>query len=367
MTLTLEGVAKRVGAEQHLHPLSLELQPGSFNVLLGRTLAGKTTLMRLMAGLDAPNAGRVLENGKDVTGTSVRHRDVAMVYQQFINYPAMTVYENIASPLRRQGKDKAEIDAKVRRTAAMLRIEPYLQRLPAELSGGQQQRCAIARALVKGAGLLLLDEPLVNLDYKLREELRAELRDIFADGKTTVVYATTEPQEALILGGNVTVLHEGRMLQTGPTGDVFHAPATLDCAEVFSDPPMNVVDAILTNDRVALSDGTSLPLSAHDRNLPAGPCKVGIRANHLTVLRRNERLVPIKGRVELSEISGSETFIHLHHGGTTLIAREDGVHSHPIGSEIQVYADPDRIFVFSTAGQLVAAPNWRRGALRNIA
>ena len=122
MTLTLEGVAKRVGAEQHLHPLSLELQPGSFNVLLGRTLAGKTTLMRLMAGLDAPSAGRVLENGKDVTGVSVRRRDVAMVYQQFINYPAMTVYENIASPLRRQGKDKEEIDAKVRRTAAMLRI-----------------------------------------------------------------------------------------------------------------------------------------------------------------------------------------------------------------------------------------------------
>jgi glycerol transport system ATP-binding protein len=367
VTVSLEGVTKKVGADLHLHPLSLALQPGTFNVLLGRTLAGKTTLMRLMAGLDAPSSGRVLENGKDVTGVSVRHRDIAIVYQQFINYPAMTVFDNIASPLRRQGKSSAEIDAQVRRTADMLRITPYLTRLPAELSGGQQQRCAIARALVKGAGLLLLDEPLVNLDYKLREELRAELRDIFADGKTTVVYATTEPQEALILGGAVTVLHEGRLLQTGPTSDVFQAPVTEECASVFSDPPMNVLEAILTNDRVALSDGTSLPLSAHDRNLPAGPCRVGIRANHLTVLRRSDRLVPITGRVELSEISGSETFIHLRHGSTTLIAREDGVHTHPIGSEIQVYADPDRIFVFSTAGALVAAPLGRRGMLRNIA
>ncbi len=367
MTVTLEGVTKRVGAEQHLEAVSLALQPGTFNVLLGRTLAGKTTLMRLLAGLDAPTTGRVFENGKDVTGAPVRSRDIAMVYQQFINYPAMTVYDNIASPLRRQGKSSGEIDRKVRETSAMLRIDPYLQRLPAELSGGQQQRCAIARALVKGAGLLLLDEPLVNLDYKLREELRAELRDIFADGKTTVVYATTEPQEALILGGAVTVLHEGRLLQSGPTAAVFHAPATEECASVFSDPPMNVVEAILTNDRVALGDGTSLPLSAHDRNLPAGPCRVGIRANHLTVLRRSDRLVPITGTVELSEISGSETYIHLRHGSTTLIAREDGVHTHPIGSDIQVYADPDRIFVFSTGGQLVAAPQGRRGLLRNIA
>ncbi len=367
MTLKLENVTRKVGADTHLHPLSLELRPGTFNVLLGRTLAGKTTLMRLMAGLDAPAAGRVFENGRDVTGAPVRSRDIAMVYQQFINYPAMTVYDNIASPLRRQGRSAAEIDRKVRGTADMLRIAPFLARLPAELSGGQQQRCAIARALVKGAGLLLLDEPLVNLDYKLREELRAELRDIFADGRTTVVYATTEPQEALVLGGAVTVLHEGRLLQTGPTGAVFHAPATEECADVFSDPPMNVVEAILTNDRVVLGDGTSLPLSGHDRNLPAGPCRVGIRANHLTVLRRSERLVPIKGRVELSEISGSETYVHLRHGDTTLIAREEGVHTHPIGSEIQVYADPDRIFVFSTSGQLVAAPHGRRGLLRNIA
>ncbi|AWK88172.1 ABC transporter ATP-binding protein [Azospirillum thermophilum] len=367
MTLKLDGVTKRVGAETHLHDLSLELQPGTFNVLLGRTLAGKTTLMRLMAGLDAPTGGRLFENGRDVTGAPVRRRDVAMVYQQFINYPAMTVYENIASPLRRQALDKAEIDRRVRRTAAMLRIDPYLDRLPGQLSGGQQQRCAIARALVKGAGLLLLDEPLVNLDYKLREELRAELRDIFADGRTTVVYATTEPQEALILGGSVSVLHEGRLLQSGATAAVYHAPATGTVAAVFSDPPMNFIDGILTNDRVALSDGTQLPLSSHERGLPPGPCRIGIRANHLTVLRRSERLVPIRGRVELSEISGSETFIHLSHGGVTLIAREEGVHTHPIGSEIQVYADPDRVFVFSPAGQLVAAPGWRQGRLRNIA
>ena len=187
-------------------------------MLLGPTLAGKTSLMRLMAGLDRPTAGRVLVDGVDVTGQSVRKRSVAMVYQQFINYPTLTAYDNIASPLRLQGVAAAEIDRQVRDTARLLHIDHLLDRLPAELSGGQQQRLAIARALVKRASLLLLDEPLVNLDYKLREELRAELRDLFARQQTTVVYATTEPLEALIMGGEVIVMDEGRVLQTGAHG-----------------------------------------------------------------------------------------------------------------------------------------------------
>ncbi|MGB8332864.1 MAG: ABC transporter ATP-binding protein, partial [Desulfobacterales bacterium] len=178
MGLSLEKIDKIVGYETHLKDIDLELAPGSRNVILGRTLAGKTSLLRIMAGLDRPTRGRVLVNGQDVTGTSVRKRNVAMVYQQFINYPSLNVYKNIASPLKLAGMDKNEIDRRVHDTAAMLRIEHLLDRLPAELSGGQQQRIAIARSLVKNADLLLLDEPLVNLDYKLREELREELQDI---------------------------------------------------------------------------------------------------------------------------------------------------------------------------------------------
>jgi glycerol transport system ATP-binding protein len=367
VTLTLEAVTKRVGAETHINAVTLALEPGSFNVLLGRTLAGKTTLLRLMAGLDQPSSGRILEGGRDVTGMAVRKRDVAMVYQQFINYPSMSVYDNIASPLRRQGLDRAEIDRKVRATAGMLHIETFLDRLPAELSGGQQQRTAIARALVKGAGLLLLDEPLVNLDYKLREELREELRDLFRETQTIVVYATTEPTEALIMGGSTAVLDEGRLLQHGPTLEVYQRPADTRCAAIFSDPPMNFMDAILSEDRVTLEGGTHLPLSSPVRNLRPGPCRIGIRANRLSVLRRSEADVAIEARVELAEIGGSETFVHLVHRGVQLVAQQDGVHPYRIGDTIPVYIDPTRVFVFAPDGSLIAAPDRRPAWFRGVA
>ena len=206
MELMLKGIEQRVGAAIHLLPIDLTLVPLAVTVLLGATQAGKTTLMRLMAGLDVPSAGRVIADGRDVTGMPVRERNVAMVYQQFINYPSLTVADNIASPLKLRGAlGRAAIDARVAELATKLHIEPFLQRLPAELSGGQQQRVALARALAKQAPLMLLDEPLVNLDYKLREELREELSALFASGESTVVYATTEPTEALLLGW----LHRG--------------------------------------------------------------------------------------------------------------------------------------------------------------
>ena len=178
-------------------------------------MSGKTSIMRLLAGLDKPTTGRVLVDGKDVTGFDVRQRSVAMVYQQFINYPSLTVYENIAWPLRVQGKPKAEIEKRVAEAAKLLRLEPFLKRTPLQLSGGQQQRTAIARALVKGANLVLLDEPLANLDYKLREELRAELPRIFEASGAIFVYATTEPTEALLLGGDTICMWEGQALQAG--------------------------------------------------------------------------------------------------------------------------------------------------------
>jgi len=218
MSVELKGVSLVVNREYWLADVDLALAAGEINVLIGPTRAGKTTLMRVIAGLDRPTQGQVIDGGQDVTGVSVRRRDLAMVYQQFINYPSQTVFENIASPLRIAGKlSESEIDARVRDISTRLHIEQLLQRMPAELSGGQQQRTAIARALAKGANLLLLDEPLVNLDYKLREELRTELRELFAGSGTTVVYATTEPQEALTLGGHVIVMNEGRVQQHGPT------------------------------------------------------------------------------------------------------------------------------------------------------
>src|SRR6201996_6146004 len=235
MTVALEGVTRMVDGIATIRDVSLSLERGTLSVLLGPTLSGKTSIMRLLAGLDKPTTGRVLVDGKDVTGADVRQRSVAMVYQQFINYPSLTVYENIASPLRVQGKPRAEIEKRVQEAARLLKLEPYLNRTPLQLSGGQQQRTAIARALVKGADLVLLEEPLANLDYKLREELRTELPRIFEASGAIFVYATTEPSEALPLRGHTTSLWEGQVLQVGEPSKVSRHPDTMRVAQVFSD------------------------------------------------------------------------------------------------------------------------------------
>ena len=254
MDIVLDSISKIVNGQIHINNISLKIESGATNVILGHTLAGKTSLLRLMAGLDRPTSGRILVDGRDVTGLPVRKRSVAVVYQQFVNYPSMTIYNNIASSLKMSGMKKSEIDRKVRKTAAMLHIEDLLNRLPAELSGGQQQRTAIARSLVKDAELLLLDEPLVNLDYKLREELQVELQDIFKQRKAIVVYTTTEPTEALILGGNIVVIHEGSVLQSGSTPEVYRNPATINVAQVFSDPPINLLNGTIQANTIRLGD-----------------------------------------------------------------------------------------------------------------
>ena len=355
MQLTLAGIEHQVGAQSWLYPLHLELVPQAVTVLLGATQAGKTTLMRLMAGLDKPSRGRVSVDGLDVTGVPVRQRNVAMVYQQFINYPSMTVYDNIASPLKlRQPKPAAQaIDARVRELAARLHIEPFLQRLPAELSGGQQQRVALARALAKAAPLMLLDEPLVNLDYKLREELRDELSQLFASGQSTVVYATTEPTEALLLGGYTAVLDGGELLQYGPTAEVFRRPRSLRVARAFSDPPMNLVKATTQPGGMLLQGGVSLVAT-----LPATPdpaLTLGVRAGALRVQQRNGD-VALPGKVELAEIAGSDTFVHVSTPIGELVAQLTGVHVFTLGEPITLYLEPAQAYVFDAAGALLIAP-----------
>jgi glycerol transport system ATP-binding protein len=349
--LTLDGIAHRVEATTHLYRLNLALQPSTVTVLLGATQAGKTTLMRLMAGLDVPSEGKVLVDGRDVTGMPVRERNVAMVYQQFINYPSMTVADNIASPLRLHGgMDKAAIAARVQALASQLHIEPFLQRLPAELSGGQQQRVALARALAKNAPLMLLDEPLVNLDYKLREELRDELSALFAAGSSTVVYATTEPTEALLLGGYTAVMDAGELLQYGPTAEVFHRPASIRVARAFSDPPMNLIagGAQALQPHLADSLGGLLAMASPDTTL-------GVRAGALRVQQRPGDIV-LPGTVDLAEISGSDTFVHADTPAGELVVQLTGVHYFELGARITLYLDPQQVYVFAADGALKRAP-----------
>ncbi|RCK45255.1 ABC transporter [Thalassospira profundimaris] len=356
MTLTLENITKTVGGVTHIDDVSMTLEPGSFNVLLGRTLAGKTTLMRIMAGLEPPSSGHILVNGSNVTGQRVQQRKVAMVYQQFINYPSMTVYDNIASPLKLQGTAKAEIDKRVRSTAELMHIEHLLDRLPQELSGGQQQRTAMARAMVKDCTLLLLDEPLVNLDYKLREELREEIPNLLAERDTIVVYATTEPMEALLLGGKCAVMHEGRVTQFGPTTRVFHNPATVETGLIFSDPPINLIGARVSNGALELASDHKVALSGHFADLQEGNYTIGVRANHLSVVNPGPGAIAMQGHVELAEITGSETFVHVHFSDVSWVIQEEGVHNPTLGETSTFYLDPSRLFVFDARNRLVAAP-----------
>ena len=353
--LELRNVSKTVGAEEHIRGVSLALQHGTLNVLLGPTLSGKTSLMRLMAGLDTPTSGSVFFDGVDVTGQPVQKRKVAMVYQQFINYPAMTVYENIASPLRVAGEDRQAIDRKVRKAAELLRLTPYLDRTPLNLSGGQQQRTALARAIVKNAGLVLLDEPLANLDYKLREELRAELPKIFAESGAIFVYATTEPHEALLLGGSTATLSEGRVTQFGPTIEVFRNPVDLVTARTFSDPPLNTIVLGKKGAGFQLDGGVVLPAPEGLSGLADGNYTIGFQPHHLLLQRPTAGAVPVKAKVTVTEITGSESFVHLDYADARWVMLAPGIHHFDPDDVIEVFIDTRHLMVFDEAGRAVSA------------
>ncbi len=353
MPLELQGLTKRVGADTHIYPTDISFDDGSFNVLLGATRAGKTTLMQLMAGIQKPTAGKIMHNGQDVTQVAVQKRNVSMVYQQFINYPMLNVFENIASPLRVIGMTDAEVKSRVGKAAELLRLGPMLQRKPNELSGGQQQRTAIARAIVKDSDLIFLDEPLANLDYKLREELRDELPKLFAGRKAIVFYATTEPHEALLFGGKTATLHEGRITQYGVTSEIYREPNSLLSAEVFSDPPINVAQAVKSGKSLALTDGTQWSVSGPALKLADGAYTIGIRPHHVIPFGKGKIPCEIGGRVLVTEISGSESVIHFHSGGKTWVSQTAGVQPIKVGETVRFQADVSRGIFFDAAGKRV--------------
>ena len=360
MTAVLENVSLDVGGQHYIRNVSLKLVPGTINVLLGPTLSGKTSLMRLLAGLDRPTSGKVLVDGVDVTGKPVRERNVAMVYQQFINYPSHSVYENIASPLRVQRLAAVEIDKRVREAAQLLRLEPYLQRMPLQLSGGQQQRTAIARALVKRAALVLLDEPLANLDFKLREELREELPRIFEASGAIFVYATTEPSEALLLSGNVACLWEGEILQFGLTQNVYRRPDNLKAAAVFADPPLNTLKANVAGGQVRFNGGHGTSLCRGLLSgLSDGDYTLAFRAHQIRLDPAGGEFYSFPSKVIVTEITGSESFVHLTHTGAPWVSVLPGVSPLVPGADATVAIDPANILVFGQSGALVRAPERR--------
>jgi len=357
--LELRNVTRISGGETFIGETNLRLERGTLNVLLGPTLSGKTSLMRLMAGLDRPSTGSVHFDGVDVTGLPVQKRNVAMVYQQFINYPTMTVYENIASPLRLAGTERETMDREVRKAAELLKLVPYLDRMPLSLSGGQQQRTALARAIVKRAGLVLLDEPLANLDYKLREELRAELPSIFAETGSIFVYATTEPSEALLLGGYTATLSEGAITQFGRTIDVFRDPADLVTATTFSDPPINTIQLTKQGSRFLLDKAIDLPVPGRLGGIPDGVYTVAFQPHHLSLQAPVDEAVSVPAKVSVTEITGSESFVHLDFAGRRWVMLAPGIHHLEPDDTVQVFIDPRHVMVFDVSGHAVRAPSKR--------
>ncbi|MCV6594330.1 MAG: ABC transporter ATP-binding protein, partial [Silicimonas sp.] len=326
MTLELKNATKITRGVTHIKPTSLVLEPGHFNVLLGQTGAGKTSLIKLMAGLDPLASGQILMGGEDVSKLSTQKRNISLVHQFFVNYPHMSVFDNIASPLRVAGMAKSEIEGRVQEAADILQLSPMLHRKPQELSGGQQQRCALARAIAKESRAVFLDEPLANLDYKLREELREQLPELFAGRGAVVVYATSEPEEALLLGGYTGLMDDGIVTQFGPTAEIYRKPATLTAARVFSDPPINAAPITKEGTTAKLANGASWTLSGPAADLKDGAYTLAIRPHHVLPTQKGESDVALSGVVQVTELSGSESSAHFLMGDNGWVSLSHGVH-----------------------------------------
>jgi glycerol transport system ATP-binding protein len=354
MTLELKQVTKRVGPVTYIKPTSLMLEAGHFNVLLGETGSGKTSLIKLMAGLEPLASGQIFMDGQDVSKLSTQKRNISLVHQFFVNYPHMSVFENIASPLRVAGMAKSEIQGRVEEAADILKLRPMLNRRPDELSGGQQQRCALARAIAKESNAVFLDEPLANLDYKLREELREQLPELFAGRGAVVVYATSEPEEALLLGGYTALMNDGHMTQFGPTADIYRAPHNLVSAQVFSNPPINTAPVVKKGTRMQLSPDLSWDLSGPAAGLGDGEYTMAVRPHHVVPAQSSQARVALTGTVLVAELSGSESSAHFTFGDQNWVSLAAGVFPYQIGEVHQFFMDSDQCLYFAPDGRLVA-------------
>jgi glycerol transport system ATP-binding protein len=349
MTLQVKNITKVVDGQVRIKPTTLTLETGHFNVLLGQTGSGKTSLIKMMAGLDPIAAGQVILDGQDVTKLSTQKRNISLVHQFFVNYPHMTVYDNIASPLKVAGMAKSEIQGRVEEAADILQLRPMLKRRPHELSGGQQQRTALARAIAKESRAVFLDEPLANLDYKLREELREQLPELFAGRGAVVVYATSEPEEALLLGGYTGLMDDGNVVQFGRTADLYRAPGSLTAAAVFSDPPINTAPVTKTGDQIKMGEAAWTAQGA-SKGLSDGEYIMAVRPYHVTPTPNAQETVSLTGEVLVTELSGSESSAHFRLAVGDWVSLSHGVHPFEVGADHPFYLDPSACFYFAPDG-----------------
>ena len=353
MNLVAEKLSYKPDEQFHLNEVSFNFKKGNIYTILGRTLSGKTTLLKTIAGLLTPDSGDIQFEDKDFLKVPVWERNIAMVYQQFINYPHLNVFENVAFPLKQRKVDDQEINDEVLKSLKSVGLEGYENRKIQELSGGQQQRVSLARSLVKNAKILLLDEPLVNLDYKLREQLREEFKNIFSQGlseESIVIFSTTDPREAMELNGEVIVLDEGKVLQVGPAKDIFENPKTLKVAEISNDPPMNILQANMDSNKIKF-EGIEVDVPSHLNNVKDKNFNLGIRASNIELSDNG-----FEFEVELAEISGSETLLHLKRGNAKIITSIEEVMNFNINDKVKINFNIDKVYAFNENGILVSSP-----------
>jgi len=337
----LEGIVKRHGSFTALHDVHLSIDPGEFFALLGPSGSGKTTTLRILAGLESADAGRVLQDGVDVTMKEPGERDVAMVFQSYALYPHMTVAQNIGFPLRMIGTPAVEIERAVRDAAVKVRIDHLLSRRPGQLSGGQQQRCALARAIVRKPRLFLLDEPLSNLDAKLRVETRVELRKLQRALGVTTVYVTHDQEEAMTIADRIAVFMEGRIVQVGTPAEVYAHPANVAVAGFIGNPPMNLLDARVEAGSLRVN-GQAIALDGDPG--PDGEVTLGVRPSSVRFSDRG-----IAARVELVEHLGDTTIVDLDVGEHLVKMRSDTRPSVREGDAVHVAFMPGAVHLFDRA------------------
>ncbi len=353
MNLVAENLSYKPDEQFHLNEVSFNFKKGNIYTILGRTLSGKTTLLKTIAGLLTPDSGAMRFEDKDFLKVPVWERNIAMVYQQFINYPHLNVFENVAFPLKQRKIDNHEINDVVLKSLKSVGLEGYEKRKIQELSGGQQQRVSLARSLVKNAKILLLDEPLVNLDYKLREQLREEFKNIFSQGlseESIVIFSTTDPREAMELNGEVIVLDEGKVLQVGPAKEIFENPKTLKVAEISNDPPMNILKTNIDSNKIKF-EGIEIDIPNHLSNIKDKNFNLGIRASDIELSDKG-----FEFEVELAEISGSETLLHLTRGSAKIITSIEEVMNFNIHDKVKIYFDINKFYAFEESGILASSP-----------
>jgi multiple sugar transport system ATP-binding protein len=337
-SVRLEGVVKRHGATTVLHGIDLAIEPGEFFVLLGPSGSGKTTTLRILAGLEEVSEGKVLMDGVDVTTQEPGQRDVAMVFQSYALYPHMTVAQNIGFPLRMVGTDPKTIAQAVADAAAKVGIGHLLDRTPGQLSGGQQQRCALARAIVRKPRLFLLDEPLSNLDAKLRLETRLELHTLQRALGATTVYVTHDQEEAMTLADRIAVFMDGRIVQVGSPRDVFARPMTVDVAAFIGTPPMNLLPGVWEGSTVTV-DGHTLPLTSSTSS--ARQVVIGVRPGDLRMADAG-----LPARVERVEDLGDSAIVSFAAGERVLKHKSDRLPLVQEGEHVHVAFAPGAAHIF---------------------